>query len=170
MGLDVHSYTILGIRIKREDLFTYTGMQRKCIGCLQIFTDENIKFCPYDGHKISSINVEEPTPKFAQYCKEKDVTPESCWEDLRDKSFYKNEVGICRIEQMQTAEERAKHKYAIGFRIGETDSHRSGYKAECASIPLSSLDELSKSILKEAGKIGLEDDELEIFTCAYFSY
>lgn len=165
MGLDVDGITILGIRTKREDFFTKTGTQRSCARCLRVSNDNNEKFCPNDGMKISKIAIEEPTPKFNTYAIENNSDPVGMWEEL---IYFGHKKGIHYINSIQTGDDDSDGQLAIGFVIGKTQSHRSG-ESKPIAISIDALNSKVAEVKEFAGLFGIEG-EVELFTCVYLSY
>jgi hypothetical protein len=169
--LDVYGYTILGIRVKYNDFFattnTYTTCNNNHIG------DKEARYCAKCGKSTIRQQVREPRENLIEYAKKyyPDVKKENdeidimkVWQTLR---YGKESPCIVNINAIQVEDEKMP-SIAIGSRIGETKSHRTGIKP--AAVPLSIVEEEKQKILKLAEQLGIKENYFELFTCSSITY
>jgi hypothetical protein len=166
MGLDVSGHTILGVQVERSDFWIATGEERFCGSCGRKGTVDE-RFCSKDGRELYKRAIEKPTENFAKYAATigEDVQLWGRWND------HPTGLGIWRCDGLQGSGVKGVYPLALGFRLGRTDSHRSGEAGAIVAFDLDALPPLIAQIRQTALALGLSGAlPVRIFTCVYLSY
>jgi len=166
MGLDISGHTILGIQVRRDDFWLPYGEEATCSRCGKKATQPSEKFCSVDGQAMCVRAIEKPTESFAKYAASINEEPNKLWERMQEAKF----CSIWRCDAMQDGGSQ-EYPLALGFRLGKTDSHRSGKMGGMELADFERCKEIAEQIKDMATKLGLPGDSLvQIFTCVYLSY
>jgi hypothetical protein len=161
MGLDVYSYTIVGIPVRESDLFVpeQALIHSKC--CKDDLARHK-KFCSDCGKRLVSKRGKQATPeliKLIQHVKFDIIDfSDLCLDDM--KMYIHN----CCSEQ--TCED-IDFPMVLGIKIRS-------FHSSCNVLPISfsELQETKDEVLKMADIMGLRyvDADVQIYPCLYFSY
>lgn len=162
MGLDVHGYMIMGVPVAETDLFvTEKKFVNKCDKC-EVDLKEGRRFCSNCGNEFKRVNVSTPTKGLLNLLKEQgldDFVPEN----VRDL-----EGIVYNVNSHQTYEDE-RPWLAVGVRIRETGSHRSGRSEPCSASWLR-LEEAKATALRMATTLRVRNPEVQIYFSIYYSY
>jgi hypothetical protein len=167
MGLGVSGHTILGIQVSRDDFWLPYGEEATCSFCGKKAAHPSERFCSADGREMRVRALEKPTENFAKYAASINEEPTALWKRMQEAKF----CSIWRCNAMQSCDDEVDRKFALGFRLGRTSSHRSRGDDGVTATDFESCKLLVEQIKEMKVKLGIPGDPLvRIFTCVYLSY
>lgn len=167
MSVSYETRVVLGILVKREEFFVTKGTKRVCRKGHEhpAGVYDGAEFCPKDGSKYEPVNVEEPTPGFAEYCAKQNEKPEALFRRL----FNADGIGLHAINASQSNEDDDDEvPMALGCLIMTVNEH-TGQKP--CGLYLNKARDMAEEIAATHREIGISytTREVKIYACLYVS-